>query len=159
MNYAVQNKLIKENPALSVTKPRKSKFVGSSYSQAELELLFKAAKGDPLELAIFLASYYGLRREEVVGIKWSAVDFEAETFKIATTLTIANIDGKEIEIEKDGTKNEASKRTYPLPAPFKELLMTLKQEQESNKKLTRRSYNYEHQEYLYVDKLGNRIKP
>lgn len=130
LNYAVQNKLIKDNPALSVSKPKKSKFVGSSYSQAELDLLFKAAKDDPLELAIYLASYYGLRREEVVGIKWNAVDFEAETFRIATTVTIANIDGKEIIIEKDGTKNEASKRTYPLPAPFKELLMRLKQEQE-----------------------------
>lgn len=159
LNYAVQNKLIKDNPALSVSKPKKSKFVGSSYSQAELDLLFKAAKDDPLELAIYLASYYGLRREEVVGIKWNAVDFEAETFRIATTVTIANIDGKEIIIEKDGTKNEASKRTYPLPAPFKELLMRLKQEQEKNKRLAGRSYNYEHQEYLYVDKVGNRIKP
>lgn len=159
LNFAVLHKLIKENSALLVTKPKKNKFVGSSYSQVELNKLFEVAKGDPLELAIYLAAYYGLRREEVVGIKWDAINFETNTFKVSTTVTLANIDGKEIELEKDDTKNESSKRTYPLPTPFKTLLLRLKQEQETNKRLAGRSYNYKHEDYLYVDKLGNRIKP
>lgn len=159
LNYAVQNKLITENPALLVTKPKKNKYVGSSYTKPELDKLFQVAKGDPLELAIYFAAYYGLRREEVVGIKWDAVDFEAQTIRISTTVTVANIDGKEIELEKEGTKNDSSKRTYPLPDPFKELLLRLKQEQTINKRLAGRSYNYKHEDYLYVNKLGTRIKP
>ena len=32
----------------------------------ELDQLFKAVKGDPLELAVILGAFYGLRRSEVV---------------------------------------------------------------------------------------------
>jgi integrase len=30
------------------------------------------SKGDPLELAVILGAFYGLRRSEVVGLKWDA---------------------------------------------------------------------------------------
>ena len=35
----------------------------------------KKSKNDPLELVILIASFYGLRRSEVLGLKWSAFDF------------------------------------------------------------------------------------
>lgn len=159
LNYAVENRLIRENLALLVARPKKSTFVGDAYSQPELDKLFEVAKGDPLEFAIYLATFYGLRREEVVGLKWNAVDFEAKTIRIATTVTVANIDGKEIELEKDGTKNKASKRIYPLSKPFEMLLLKMKSDQKRNMALAGSSYNYNHEAYLYVDKLGNRIKP
>lgn len=158
LEYAVENRLIQDNPAVRVTKPKKNEFIGSAYSQQELNKLFEAAKGDRLELAIYLAAFFGLRREEVAGIKWEAIDFEAKTMRISTVITVANINGKEYEIEKDRTKNKASKRTYPLPKIFEDLLIKMKEEQERNKLLAGRSYNYDHEEYVYVDELGNRIK-
>lgn len=159
LDYAVQNKLISENPSKKVSKPKKVQFTGSAYSQDELDKLFQVAKNDPLELGIYLAAFFGLRREEVVGIKWNAIDFEAKTIKIGTTVTVTNINGKLEEVEKDRAKNKASYRVYPLPHLFEELLLKLKNDQATNKQLAGRSYNYKYQDYIYVDKLGNRIKP
>lgn len=159
LDYAVQNKLISENPSKKVSKPKKIQFTGSAYSQDELDKLFQVAKNDPLELGIYLAAFFGLRREEVVGIKWNAIDFDAKTIKIGTTVTVTNINGKLEEVEKDRAKNKASFRVYPLPQLFEELLLKLKKDQATNKQLAGRSYNYKYQDYIYVDKLGNRIKP
>ena len=106
LDYAVQNKLISENPSKKVSKPKKVQFTGSAYSQDELDKLFQVAKNDPLELGIYLAAFFGLRREEVVGIKWNAIDFDAKTIKIGTTVTITNINGKLEEVEKDRAKNK-----------------------------------------------------
>lgn len=159
LDYAVQNKLIIENPSKNVSKPKKVQFTGNAYSQDELDKLFQVAKGDPLELGIYLAAFFGLRREEVVGIKWNAVDFESKTIKVGTTVTITNINGKMEEVEKDRAKNKSSYRVYPLPKPFEELLLKLKNDQFKNKKIAERAYNYKYEDYIYVDKLGNRIKP
>ncbi len=41
-----------------------------------------------------LASFYGLRRSEVLGLKWDAIDFEANTLKSSNIVTQASIDGK-----------------------------------------------------------------
>ena len=108
---------------------------------------------------VYLASFYGLRREEIVGIKWSNVDFENHILIIDNVVTNANIDGKLVEIEKERTKNNASERTYPLIRQFEDLLLKMKTEQALNKKISGRSYNPEYIGYVYVDELGNRIKP
>lgn len=33
-------------------------------------------KTTPIELPVIIAGVYGLRREEVIGIKWNAIDFK-----------------------------------------------------------------------------------
>ena len=59
--------MIKSNPADRVERPRKVKYVATIYNQEELETLFNVVRGDPIELAVILAAFYGLRRSEVVG--------------------------------------------------------------------------------------------
>ena len=76
LQYAFQIGLIKSNPADRVERPRKDKYLATIYNQQELETLFKTVKGDPIELGVILAAFYGLRRSEVVGLKWDAIDFE-----------------------------------------------------------------------------------
>ena len=43
--------------------------------------------------------------------------------------------------------------------PFEELLLRLKEEQAQNRKLCGRSYSKKYTEYIYVDQLGQLIKP
>ncbi len=62
---------------------------------------FEKSRNDPLELVILIASFYGLRRSEVLGLKWSAFDF------INDTITIKH---KVIETIVDDKKNTTSKR-------------------------------------------------
>ena len=135
LQYAVKIGLIEGNPADRIERPKKEKFVGSFYNEHELEKLFDAVKGDPIELGVILAAFYGLRRSEVLRLKWDAIDFEKKTITIRHTVTQICIDGKSTVIEKDRAKTKSSYRTLPLVAPFEELLIRLKAQQKENKRL------------------------
>ena len=82
LKYAVKSEMIDSNPADKVERPKKPRYTGSFYSSNEVEKLFEAAKGTPLEIPIFLGAFYGLRRSEVVGLKWSAINFDKNTITI-----------------------------------------------------------------------------
>lgn len=84
LQYAFKIGLLDNNPADRIERPRKEKYTGNIYNAAELEGLFAAVKGDPIELGVILAAFYGLRRSEVVGLKWSAIDFEKKQLRFAT---------------------------------------------------------------------------
>lgn len=55
--------------------------------------LFQAVKNDPIEFGVIVAAFYGLRRNEVVGLKWDAIDFERKTITIQHTVTQGTKDG------------------------------------------------------------------
>ncbi len=84
LQYAFKTGLIDSNPADRVERPKKKKFVGSTYNEKELEQLFHVVKGDPIELAVILAAFYGLRRSEALGLKWDAIDFEKKQLLFVT---------------------------------------------------------------------------
>ncbi|MDR1002430.1 MAG: site-specific integrase [Oscillospiraceae bacterium] len=159
LQYAFKVGLIDNNPADRVERPKKSPFVGSIYNAKELEQLFEKVKGDPLELGVILAAFYGLRRSEVVGLKWNAIDFDQKTVSIRHTVTQITIDGKSTIIAKDRTKTKSSYRTLPLVAPFEALLHEMKAKQLQNRRLCGREYNTADAEYIYVNDLGEFIKP
>ena len=159
LQYAFKIGLLESNPADRIERPKKEKFTGSIYNEKELEQLFAAVKDDPIELGVILAAFYGLRRSEVVGLKWSAIDFEKKTITIRHTVTQVCVEGKSTIIEKDRTKTKSSYRTLPLVAPFEELLHRLKAKQEQNRKLCGKSYCTQYAEYIYVNEIGDLIKP
>ena len=55
-----------------------------------------------------MGAFYGLRRSEILGLKWSAFDFTANTITIRHTVTSCNVDGKRIEVAADTTKTKSS---------------------------------------------------
>lgn len=159
LQYAFQIGLLDFNPADRVTRPKKNTFETEPYSRAELEVLFEKVKGDPIEFGVIMAAFYGLRREEVVGLKWSAIDFEDKTIAIKSVVTNANVDGKQVLVQKNTAKTKSSLRTLPLVPPIEDLLLRMKKAQEAFKALCGNSYSKEYQEYVYVNQLGELIKP
>ena len=81
LDYAVQTDLIPNNPAIKVGRPQQEQFIADYYNEEELNNLFKVVKDTPLELIVYLTAFYGLRRSEVLGIRWSAIDFENKTIR------------------------------------------------------------------------------
>ena len=71
-------------------------------------------KTTTIELPVIIASVYGLRREEVIGIKWSAIDFKGKTLTIRHTVGRGKIDGVTQFIFKDRSKSDSGYRTLPL---------------------------------------------
>ena len=159
LKYAVKNDMIPSNPADKVERPKQGKFYGNFYDRDELNKLFEAVAGTKLELPVLLGAFYGLRRSEIVGLKWSAIDFEQNTITISHTVTSCNLDGKCVIVAKDTTKTKSSRRTLPLVPYFHEKLLAVKAQQERNQKLCGRSYNREFLEYICVDDIGDRFKP
>ena len=159
LKYAFKVGLIPYNPADRVERPRKNSFSSGVYGDKELEDLFAAAKGTKLELAIILGAFYGLRRSEIVGMKWDAIDFEKKRFSIQYTVTETNIGGKQTIVEKERTKTKSSRRTLPIVEPFERLLIELRASQDKNCKVCGKSYCTDYLDFVYVDELGRRIKP
>lgn len=159
LKYAVKIKTIQSNPAVNVERPRKEKFIGSFYDKKEINTLFDIIQGHPLEVAIKLAAFYGLRREEIIGLKWTAIDFENNTLTIQHTVTECNLDGKHIEVASDTAKTDSSLRTMPLVTNFREMLLAKKEKREHYRKLCGRSYCKEYLDYIFVNEMGERWKP
>ena len=159
LKYAVKTDLIDVNPADKVDRPKKNEFTGNFCSREEMNALFDAVRGNKIEVPVMLAAFYGLRRSEVVGLKWDAVDFEQNTLEIRHTVATVRLDGKKVIVESDTTKTKASKRTLPLVPVFRERLLALQEEQKENRKLCGRSYNKKYDGYICVDPMGNLLLP
>ena len=159
LKYAVKLDLIATNPADRVERPKKERYVASFYDADEVNALFQAARGTNLEIPILLGAFYGLRRSEVIGLKWNAIDFERNTITVQHTVTSCNVDGKNMLVAADRTKTKSSMRTLPLVPFMKERLLQQKKVQAENRKLCGRSYVKDYLGYVCVNEIGAILKP
>ena len=157
LKYAVKHNLIDSNPMEKVERPKSQKFVGSFYSVTELEQLFQVAKGDTVEFPILMAAFYGLRRSEIMGLRWQAIDFVGNTIMIDHTVVQFRSKGKTRVVQKDRTKNVSSCRSLPLVPQYRELLLRMKERQEQCRKLCGNCYI--ESDYIYVNDLGAPYQP
>ena len=125
------------NPASKVPLPKKEdnekKFVFLDTKSANDVL--KIFIGHHLQPLIYTTLYYGLRRSEVLGLKWDAVDFGNDTLEIKHTVVKHTA-----IVAKDKTKTASNKREYHLLLEIKEILKIIFAEQKKNKKLFGKGY-------------------
>ncbi len=159
LRYAVKTDMLPQNVAEKVDRPKKNSFQPSFLDANELEHLFEIIKGTRFELPVMIAAFYGLRRAEVVGLKWDAIDFERGTLTVKHTVTTITLDGKEVDLAQDSAKTKSSLRTLPLVGQFETYFRQVKAAQELNKKVCGNCYNYEYDGYVLVDEMGDRMKP
>lgn len=150
--YARKMGYIKENPIEQVDKPEKNKFIGTYYTPDEVNQLIFLTKGTKLEIAAIFACFYGLRRSECVGLRWSDFDFENNTFTVQHNVVSAMVDGKKKLLLKDNLKTAASVRTLPLDLNIKKRLIEIKENRNQGK-------NKEWRDYVMLDESGSIIKP
>lgn len=159
LKYAMKTDMIPQNVAEKVDRPRKNSFQPSFLDADEMQKLFQIVKGTRLELPVLVAAFYGLRRGEVLGLKWDAIDFNRGTLTIKRTVTQVKVDGKYQIIEQDSAKTKSSMRTLPLVGSFREYFLEVKKAQELNKKVCGNCYNYKYDGYVFVNELGERMTP
>lgn len=158
LKYAVKTDMLIQNVADKVDRPRKNSFQPVFLSAEEMQKMFEALRGTKLELPVLVAAFYGLRRGEVVGLKWDAIDFEQGIISVKRTVTSTIIDGKYQEFEQQSAKTKSSLRTLPLIGSFREYFMQVKEAQELNKQVCGNCYNYEYDGFVFVDELGERMR-
>lgn len=159
LKYALKTDLVTQNVAEKVDRPKKNDYQPVFLDADELQHLFEVVKGTKFELPVLVAAFYGLRRGEVVGLKWDAIDFERGTITIKHTVTSVQMDGKTKMYAQDSAKTKSSMRTLPLVGSFAEYFKEVKAAQEVNKKVCGNCYNYEYDGYVFVDELGNLMNP
>ncbi len=157
LKYAVYNRFLRENPCDHVKRPKKEKTEHDFYNLDELRTLMRAAKGDTLETVIYLTIWFGLRRSEVLGIKWSNIDFENHRIFICETVVRAKVDGKLTSVPKDKMKSETSNRVLSMSQPIENYLKQLQQRQSEQQTLC--GDCYVNNEYVCVNTLSEHIKP
>jgi len=132
---AMKHDLISSNPADKVTLPKVEKFTGSYLSVEQGNTLLDVAKDTTIEPAVILGMMYGLRRSEIAGLKWGAIDFENDTLTVQHTV----VKYKTL-VAKDRTKNKTSNRTLPLNKEVKAYLLKLRARQEQDKLTLGKAY-------------------
>ena len=155
---AIRLELIDNNPSSHIEHRKVEQYIADYYNEQELKQLFEIAKGELIEPIILVTSFYGLRKEETLGLKWDAIDFENKTITIKHTVTNASVNGKRKMVKKDRTKSKSSYRTLPLIDDIEQVLLNEKRKQEENRQFFGNSYKNK-DNYIFVDEEGNLIKP
>lgn len=153
--YAVLYGDIRVNPAKQIPLPKsKSKkderqvFLTAEDAQKMLD----AFRNEEVGPIVFVTLYYGLRKSEALGLRWQAVDFEANTMTINHTV----VSNGHI-IAKDSTKTYSSRRTFELLPDVRDLLVKLKEQQEDYKR--RLGSGYHMNDYIFKNANGMPYRP
>ena len=148
--------LFKANPCASVKLPKvKSRQDDEPYIAEEQLADFRQLLEDNCQYAILRYAYmiglfYGLRRSEICGLKWSAI--RNGNIYVEHTITRVNT-----VVAKDYAKTDASKRHCALLPEIIEMLNQIRQEQERNKFLF--GNKYRDTDYIFVWQDGRPITP
>ncbi len=152
LNLAVKNKLLPANPCADLKLPKVERYESSFYTAQQVQTLFKALEGDPIGPAVRMTAIYGLRRSELLELQWSHVHLDEGTMTIAhTVVKVTKV------VSKDKTKNNASRRTYPLTEEAKAILQSLKAAEERNRSMMGKAY--QENDYVFKWPDGHTISP
>jgi integrase len=111
LNQAVQWDTVPRNVATLVQPPRAPRAEIHPLSPEQARSFLDAVRGDRLEALYSVGLALGLRQGEILGLRWSDVDLEAGTIRVAQALQRVN--GR---LEFVEPKSQTSRRTIPLPA-------------------------------------------
>lgn len=128
--FAVKQEILQKNPIDSVEAPKTQVANINFYNQEQIQTLLLLSKGHRLELVIHLAAMLGLRREEMLGLKWSCVDFSTQRIEIKEVRTQAGTG----TITK-APKTNSSRRTLFFPKDILVLLESTKNKQAEYKEI------------------------
>jgi len=118
LKAAVKQKVILNNPAEHTVRPSVKYKEIMPLSKEEVAVYLEAAKGERLYAAFLLDFYTGLRRGELLALRWGDIDLDEGILKVKQSLSrVENPDTGKSELIFSEPKTESSKREVPL-LPF-----------------------------------------
>jgi integrase len=109
LNRAVRSKHVRENVALGVNAPSRTTKAIDPWTPDEAQAFLATLAGDRCEGPITVAMLMGLRQGEVVGLRWSDIDFATGTLTVNGQLD-------RYQRVHVATKTAESERTLHMPA-------------------------------------------
>jgi integrase len=156
----LEGKLVR-NVAKLVTPPEHTPRGRETWSKTEVRRFLAKAARDRLHAAWRL-SLYGLRRGEVLGLRWSDIDLKARTLTVNQARVLVEY---RILIEEPKSRN--GKRTLPLDDELVAALTRLRRRQMDESATAGAAYQaelaglgwYQGGEYVVIDELGLPVHP
>lgn len=154
---ALDEGLIRRNPAARVpvpkrvVKPERPKET-DAWDDDEIRQFLTTIEGHRWETPIRLSTLYGLRRSELLALKWDDIDFDAGTVRIDEALI--EVEGRPVWTEG---KNERSRRTFGLDADTLARLAEHRSRQDEERLLA--GNDWDDQNLLLSTRTGNRVSP
>ena len=104
--------------------PQQIKPESKALNRQQIAKLLNSIDGDIIEIPILLALWLGLRRSEILALKWDDIDFDKNTIRIDEAL----VPNKENKLVPKTTKTTDSTRTLNLPLYIAEKFRALDHE-------------------------------
>ncbi|RUS47669.1 tyrosine recombinase XerC [Cohnella sp. AR92] len=119
-NRAVEWRIIKNSPVVTIKKPKVSHQEFHPFDEHEVHRMLRAAQSEPYHwrMMITIALMTGMRRGELLGLEWKHIDWKNGIIEVSQTLVHAS--KGEIIIKEPKTKN--GKRKLALSASVLEEL-------------------------------------
>ena len=149
-------KLIKENIMLEIPRPKKEKYISEVFNLKEINIFLNHIKGHRCELEMNLALFYGFRRSELLGLRFSVIDFDNNTILVNTKITSSE---KEKLVPKQKMKNDSSYRIMPLLDSIKKLIIQRMERIKKDKHFFKSIYTKKWKGFVCVGENGELIKP
>jgi integrase len=156
----LEGKLVR-NVAKLVKPPEHTPRERDTWTRAEVRKFLTAASHDRLHAAWCL-SLYGLRRGEVLGLRWSDIDLRAKTLTVGQARVLVEY---QVRIEEPKSRN--GHRTLPLDDELVGALLALHKRQMAESATAGTVYHggladlgwYQGGEYVVTDELGMPVHP
>ena len=107
-----------------LTLPEQQRQEKQIYTQEQLRILLDAIRGTDIEIVVLLAAWLGLRRSEILGLRWDAIDYESSTLRISEAI----VPNESHKLVVKGTKTAASKRVLSCPEYILDVFKRTKKE-------------------------------
>ncbi len=161
LQWALKHQYIRYNPADLADKPTRIHYQANEpYSVEEIIQLLSLTQYEPIAVPIFLAAFYGLRRSEILGLRWSSIDFETGWFYIDTTVVREKIGDNIVSaVRENTTKTQYSKRMLPLCPYTYNYFQSIKNHQIMQQSICGTSYNQKYLDFVCVDDIGMLLQP
>ena len=126
LQSAVKWGLLARNPGDAVTPPRVKRPELNTWNEDDIHTFLEAAKDSPYYALFFLALYTGMRRNELLGVRWGDIDFMLGQIHVSRSLCRL----RSGEIDFRPPKTASSRRTIDLgPSP----ILALKEHKEKQR--------------------------
>ncbi|MEN8905840.1 MAG: tyrosine-type recombinase/integrase [Clostridiales bacterium] len=135
LNQAYKLQLIYKNPADCVEPPRVKHYEAKFLNENQSIRLLNAFEGSDIYVPVLLAVSLGLRRCEVLGIRWRDIDIDNKKLSVNKLL-----EKEDNQIILADVKTRKSKRTLSIPQSVVDVVKWHKKIQEHNKNLLDNSY-------------------
>jgi integrase len=145
--------LVARNAAASAKPPVALVAEQRTWDAAQLRRFLELIRGEPFETALMLAATTGMRRGEVLGLRWRDVDFDNRSLSVTQTITTAKN-----HIVVSAPKTPTTRRNLPLDAHTLAGLRAHRLRQAEQRRQAGASWAADH-DLVFPDETGQPLHP